>query len=247
MKPIIGVTASCEPETAQLKHTYAQSVSRAGGIPFTLPYLDERADLERIVDQIDGLLLTGGPDLDPIYFGEEPLRGLGRVTPARDRLEMALTPLVIERGKPVLAICRGVQVLNVAMGGSLYQDLLTQLQTIQHTQQAPASHPSHSIRLAEGTLLTRLAGASMRRVNSFHHQAVARVAPGFVVSATASDGVIEAIESTSHAYVIGVQWHPEEMSLTDPFAGELFASFVAACRTASPDRGLGQAAAGAPY
>lgn len=231
MKPIIGLTASYEPVYAQLKHTYAQSVLRAGGMPVTMPFLEDAADLEQLCDRLDGLLLTGGPDLDPAYFGEEPIRGLGRVTPERDRLEIPLTRLMLERDKPVFAICRGIQVLNVAMGGSLYQDLISQLETIQHTQQAPTDHLSHTVLIEEGTLLARLAKAPSSRVNSFHHQAVRQTAHGFRVSAVATDGVIEAIESVTHSFALGVQWHPEETAATDSFSAQLFSAFVRACES----------------
>lgn len=229
MKPIIGVTASHEEEHVLLKHEYADWILKAGGIPLVVPFTDDPSDIERICGTIDGLLLTGGADVDPDHYGEEPLPSLGRVTPERDRMELALTRRTAVSDKPVFAICRGVQVLNVAMGGTLYQDIDSLGNRLQHSQKAPRSHLSHRVKVTEGTLLHRIAGAAEFRVNSFHHQAVRTPAPGFRIAAVASDGIVEAIESESHSFVLGVQWHPEHTAAVDPISRKLFFAFVEAC------------------
>jgi putative glutamine amidotransferase len=230
MKPVIGVTASWEEEQMVLKHEYADWILKAGGIPLIVPCVDDPADIRRIGGAIDGLLLTGGADVDPAYYGEEPLPALGRVTPPRDRMELALTRHMLSLDKPVFAICRGLQVLNVAMGGSLHQDVTALGQVLQHSQKAPRSHLSHAVSAAEGSLLARIAGAAQWKVNSFHHQAVKTPAPGFRISAVTSDGVVEAIESEQHTFALGVQWHPEDTAAVDPISRKLFIAFVEACR-----------------
>ncbi|MDF2714026.1 MAG: gamma-glutamyl-gamma-aminobutyrate hydrolase family protein [Paenibacillus sp.] len=229
LKPLIGLTPTWEEKQFVLNRSYVQSVFAAGGVPLILPMSEKLSDWKQIAETIDGLVLTGGADLNPEWYGEEPSTGLGKVTPGRDIVELALVRAVMEQNKPIAAICRGVQLLNVAMGGSLYQDLKHSAASIQHAQQAPSNHLSHLISIREGSRLHSIAGAAKSRVNSFHHQAVNKVAPGFQVSATASDGVIEAIELEGHPFCVGVQWHPEESSSTDSFSSRLFASFVEAC------------------
>jgi putative glutamine amidotransferase len=228
-KPVIGIAAQYDDQSLSLKHDYVQSIVRAGGVPVVLPFLDSREDIDRLVRAIDGLMVTGGPDIDPQLYGEEPIAGLGRVSPERDRSEYEWITACLELNKPVLGVCRGHQMLNVVCGGSLYQDLPSQCQVLQHFQQAPRSHLSHTVQVEQGTLLDRLIGKEAFTVNSFHHQAVKQPAPGFRVSATSKDGVIEAIESLTHPFAVGVQWHPEDTSKTDAPSQLLFAAFVGAC------------------
>ncbi|MBO8173014.1 MAG: gamma-glutamyl-gamma-aminobutyrate hydrolase family protein [Bacillaceae bacterium] len=231
MKPIIGIIPSLENESVRVHRDYTDSVRRAGGLPFILPYSTDDEDFNQMADQVDGLLLTGGGDIDPSLFGEDPLPGLGPITPERDHLEIRMIRLMLNRGSPIFAICRGCQILNVAAGGDMYQDLDSQLDgLLQHTQQAPRYHASHKIRVVKPSLLYQITGEESFKVNSFHHQAVKEPAPGFVVSARTADGVIEAIESRSHPFVLGVQWHPENMTATDALAHRLFQAFIEACR-----------------
>ncbi|MBX6395573.1 MAG: gamma-glutamyl-gamma-aminobutyrate hydrolase family protein, partial [Alicyclobacillaceae bacterium] len=174
-------------------------------------------------------MLTGGVDVDPAFFGEEPSRGLGEVCPQRDTFEMALVEEAFLRNVPVLAICRGMQVMNVVAGGTLIQDLGSQGRgNLQHRQKAPRWHGSHRIEVVPGSKLAAILGAEELRVNSFHHQAVKDVAPGMQVSATSSDGVVEAIESSLHRFAVGVQWHPENMWRRDPVQFRLFEALVRA-------------------
>lgn len=241
--PAIGITAGTPPvrpyevllEPAHalfLPSAYYERIAAAGGAPFVVPPGDPERGREWL-SRLDGLLLSGGPDLDPLHFNEEPRPGTGRVDPERDLWELSLARIALEMGMPILAICRGMQVLNVAAGGSLYQDLAERgKETLKHFQEAPAWYPTHSVGIAPGSLLSAvmgvrdMSGSAVRvRVNSFHHQAVNAVAAGFAAVAVADDGVIEAIESKLHPFAIGVQWHPEFLQ-----ADRLFPAFVEACR-----------------
>lgn len=216
-------------EQIYLGHVYTDAILRAGGLPIAIPIIKEQSDIEQLTDTLDGLLLSGGEDIDPEWYGEDPIPQLGTVTPARDSLEMMLTRRFIAADKPIFAICRGCQLLNAACGGSLYQDLNSQHEAIQHSQKAPRSHRSHNITILEDTLLHRIARTEQVKVNSFHHQAVKKPAPGFRISSRAADGVIESIEHPDASFVLGVQWHPEHTALTDSLSAKLFEAFVQAC------------------
>lgn len=230
MKPIIAVTANYEEDGLQLKHAYCDSIRKAGGIPLVVPFGLDEADVAEVCGAADGLLLTGGPDVDPAYYGEEPQPELGKVTPERDRLELMLAGEFAKQGKPIFAICRGEQLLNVAMGGTLHQDIQAWRRSLQHSQKAPRGHLSHSVRAAEGSRVRAIAGTDTFKVNSFHHQAVKDPAPGLRVTAVSEDGVIEAIESADDRFVVGVQWHPEDTAGSDDVSRKLFEAFVDACR-----------------
>lgn len=228
MLPIIGVTPSFDHESQRymLSPNYTAGVRAAGGVPVILPYADDVA-VERLLGVVDGILLSGGVDVDPVHFQEEPLPQLGRVCPDRDRAELLLTRRVLAAGLPILGICRGAQLLNVAAGGSLFQDIPTQVKSgFKHSQTAPRWHPTHGVELEAGSITRRLLGVPSIRVNSFHHQAVSRPAPGFAVTARAGDGVIEAIEGPGFA--VGIQWHPEMMWETDQRFLGLFQGLVEA-------------------
>ncbi|MDN4594893.1 gamma-glutamyl-gamma-aminobutyrate hydrolase family protein [Polycladomyces subterraneus] len=228
MRPLIGLTMSLREERVQtLSRDYSDAVRSAGGIPVAIPFCEDPEVVTEMAHRLDGVVLTGGGDIDPSLFGEEPLPGLGEIVPERDRMETALIRLFLEWDKPLLAICRGCQVLNIAVGGDMYQDLYTQREgLLQHRQRSPRYHATHAIQLVEGTLLHRLAKENTVRVNSFHHQAVRRVLSPLRVAARTGDGVIEAIESARHRFVVGVQWHPECMAETDAFSRRLFEALV---------------------
>jgi len=228
VKPVIGITCSQDlaEDRTYLTETYLRAVEAAGGLAVLLPPLEGCA--HRYCRLVDGLVLSGGVDLDPFWFGEEPLPGMGKICPARDAMEVALVREALAHDKPLLAICRGMQVLNVAAGGSIYQDLRGQVPNLlKHMQEAPRWYPTHGTDVLAGS---RLAGAlgSGTRVNSFHHQAVKVIAPGFRATAWAPDGVVEAIESEGHRFVMGVQWHPEDMATRDRQQLELIRMLVAA-------------------
>lgn len=236
MRPQIGITCGVAGEGAQLAldRDYVDAILRAGGAPVVIPPGLPEEVLAEILEAMDGLLLSGGPDVDPAHFGEEPLQGMGRIDPARDATELFLARLALEAAMPILGICRGAQVLNIAAGGDIFQDLPSQVEgVLKHVQQpTPMSHPTHGIRIEPGSLLALVTGRESLRVNTWHHQAVRRVAPGFAVSATAADGVIEAIEKPGADFVLGLQFHPESMakggSAEAPLLFEAFAKVCSA-------------------
>lgn len=234
MKPVIGVTSSYHDEqTLQVSYHNMDSVTRSGGVPLVLPNLVDVDQIETLLLKVDGLLITGGGDIDPTLFGEEPHPELGIIHPDRDRFEVSLIRKAMAKQVPILAICRGCQIVNIAAGGGMIQDIYTQCpgELLQHRQRAPRSHGSHYIDLEEGSLLHQITGKAHYKVNSFHHQALdSRMAEGFRVTARSSDGIIEAFESDNHAFLIGVQWHPENMTASsDEPSLRLFEAFVKAC------------------
>jgi len=227
-RPVIGLTCGHSADGALTLHAnYLEAVRECGGLPLIVsPACGDM--VHRLVELLDGLLLTGGPDLDPLYYGEEPLPGLEEVSPSRDEMEIGLVREFLKRHKPVLGICRGCQVMNVAAGGSLYQDIATQVPgCIKHRQSAPRWYPTHTVHLKETSSLAAILGRVALRINSRHHQAVARLGEGFEAVARAPDGVIEAIELTGTGFGIGVQWHPEDM-FPEETARSLFEAFIAA-------------------
>ncbi|MHC4861727.1 MAG: gamma-glutamyl-gamma-aminobutyrate hydrolase family protein, partial [Planctomycetota bacterium] len=181
-----------------------------------------------LASRLDGLLLSGGPDVDPLHFGEEPLPGLGDVDPVRDDLELALCRFCLEQDVPLLGVCRGVQVMAVALGGTVIQDLPPE--GVNHDVRGFRDGPGHSVDVAEGTLLREIVGAERIRVNTSHHQAVGRMPEELVVCGRATDGVIEAIEHPGKRFWLGVQWHPHWTYRTEPAEEAILAAFVRACR-----------------
>ena len=242
--PLIGVTTSTTadgapgrtPPRAHLNNAYLLAVQKEGGVPVLLPpHVDDRA-LDALWSRLDGLLLTGGGDIDPERFGETRQPTVDAVSEARDRLEIALTDRALHERRPLLAICRGVQVLNVALGGSLYQDIASETgSTIAHSQTAPRQEPTHDVKvMGEGTRLGATLGALEVTVNSLHHQAIKRLGRGLRDVAWAPDGIIEGVEMPDAAsLVLGVQWHPEELVGHDPTARALFRALVAAAVSSS--------------
>ncbi|NLJ24851.1 MAG: gamma-glutamyl-gamma-aminobutyrate hydrolase family protein [Firmicutes bacterium] len=230
MKPIIGITCGFNMDAGgryYVNEPYVRCIERAGGIPLLLPGLDTKEDVKRLMQEVDGILLPGGVDVDPAHFGEEPIGELGSVEPRWDQLELYVARLALAWDLPLLGICRGLQLLNVAAGGSLYQDIPSQIKGhIQHTQKAPRWHASHAIDIEPGSILEELLGKEGIRVNSFHHQAVRVPATGFSITAKSRDGIIEGMESHSHRFVCGVQWHPELMVDHYPEQLELFRQLV---------------------
>ncbi|PIC88543.1 gamma-glutamyl-gamma-aminobutyrate hydrolase [Sporosarcina sp. P21c] len=230
MKPVIRVTSDLDQNGDTLVQTrYIQAVRQAGGVPVILPVGLEA--IEEVCDRLDGLLLIGGEDLDPYLYGEEPHRQLGKVLPERDHSELALFKTMADQDKPVFGICRGYQLMNVAFGGTIYQDMYAQLSEdlLQHYQLTDLDYAFHSIDIVGDSRLAEWAGTSEVRVNSLHHQAVKEVKAPLVVTAVAKDGVIEALESTAHRFMVGVQWHPEAMvKQKDALSLKLFKKFIEA-------------------
>ncbi|MFZ5470416.1 MAG: gamma-glutamyl-gamma-aminobutyrate hydrolase family protein [Myxococcota bacterium] len=234
-RPSIGITpdlSSPQPEQTapryELKTAYADAVQRSGGLPLILAYADDHGCIDTYLDRIFGLVLTGGAfDIPPEAYGETPREGLGPLKRERTQFETAMLQGALARNLPVLGICGGMQLLNVVLGGTLYQDLARELPTAKsHQQEHDRSQPHHPVEVKEGTRLAEVMGKGQVMVNSTHHQAVKKVGEKVVVSALAPDGVVEAIESTAHAFAVGVQWHPELLVNTVPANLGLYRALV---------------------
>jgi putative glutamine amidotransferase len=242
---VIGVTATLRQDVDQTvaqrplgrfvraDFDYVEGVAEAGGIPVVLPPVVELRAAEALLDGMDGLLLSGGSDLHPGYYGEEPLPELGVTIPERDAFEMTLLQHALRRNIPIFGICRGMQVLNVALGGTLYQDLPSQMDhmvLLGHRQETPKWQPTHEVEVDGGSKVAGIMGTGELKVNSYHHQAIKDLASDLVAAACSPDGVIEAVESSdlSKRWVIGVQWHAEAMRDTGPAHQRLFEAHVSA-------------------
>ena len=221
------ITTAKQPQD-RLNFAYSDAIASTGGIPVVLPNILIGEDPSALLAKLDGLLLSGGYDCDPCLFGEEKLNESVEIDSRRDDWELPLARAAVERGIPILAICRGIQTLNVAMGGTLYQDLPAQFPTdVDHRQQANRDVATHAIEVDPDSRLATIIGRSMQ-VNSFHHQSLKRIADGLRVVACAPDGVVEAVEGTGTGFLIGVQFHPEEMVSGSSQAAALFKAFTAA-------------------
>lgn len=216
-KPLIGITGNYDKETCMLAEGYYQSVLKAGGIPVIIPprIIEGGAETPNaieasLLDRLDGIIFSGGGDPNPLLFGEEPIKELHSITPERDVQELLLVRYAYDRQIPMLGICKGIQMINAALGGTLYQDIHSQMDgtRIKHSQDQDRRFPSHTVKIEEDSILHRLFGEELA-VNSFHHQACKSAAPCLKVTATAPDGVIEAVESNEFKSILGVQWHPE--------------------------------------
>jgi putative glutamine amidotransferase len=236
MRPVIGITLGDgdRPGYHSMRADYARSVARSGAAPVVLPPLpaDHAAAL---LERVDGLLLSGGVDVDPALYGQPRHPKLGRVDRERDDFELALAREALRRDLPILAICRGQQLLNVATGGTLYQDLPSQLEgALGHEAAGRRTRLSHPVEVTPGSKLAEILGPGPLSVNSFHHQAVERLGDGLVVSGRSpADGVIEAVEMNGRSFVVAVQWHPESFWNEAVSFQALFDAHVAACRAAS--------------
>jgi putative glutamine amidotransferase len=241
-RPVIGVTTQTLeaipdelPRCWVMSQRYVQTLAAAGGVPYVIPLLpDDLPTLRAIYDVVDGLLLPGGVDMAPESYGAAPHARLGRTDPDRDRTELQLVRWAIEDRKPVLGICRGVQVINVAAGGTLYQDLASEVSgALKHDYfpqrgTNPRDQLVHDVEIPEQTRLGRILQESSARVNSMHHQGIRDLAPALLPSAFAPDGVIEGIESTTDHFLVGVQWHPEDLTHKDWHMRQLFAALLEA-------------------
>jgi putative glutamine amidotransferase len=211
---------------------YVEGVAEAGGVPVVLPPAVGLRAAEALLDGLDGLLLSGGSDLNPGYYDEGPIPELGVTLPEWDAFDMALLRLALRRRIPVFGICRGMQILNVALGGTLHQDLHSQLgaDILKHRQERPRWQPTHEVELLDRSYLAKFTERQTLGVNSYHHQGIKALADALAVSARSSDGVIEAVESRnfSEHWLLGVQWHPEGMRDTSPEHRNLFEVHVCA-------------------
>ena len=231
MKPIIGVTPQFDSEHNRIKieTAYFKAIKEAGGIPILLPLHNNASDLKELVEHLDGIIFSGGPDVHPQYFGEDPIPECGVIVEERDELELNLVEIVMEKGIPILGICRGIQTINIALGGDIYQDIKTQTDfdiRIAHYQKSKDSIATHRVSIVPETLLSRIISEEQILVNSFHHQSVREVAESLTVAAYSNDGLVEAVTKEDYPFFLAVQWHPEELFATDKYAQQIFLEFV---------------------
>jgi putative glutamine amidotransferase len=218
MKPLIGVTCNYREKVSECHNNYSTAVAKAGGIPLVLPQIaDDPEVLRETLDRLGGVVIIGGADIPPGRYGEAPHPKANPVAPERDRMDFLLIDELKRRDFPTLAICYGIQALNVAYGGTLYQDIAGELPgAVKHHRDASKNEPRqwHAVRVVPGTLLHRILGVERLETNSSHHQALKEVPPTLVKSAfCVADGLVEAIEDPARRFMLGIQWHPE--SLTD--------------------------------
>ncbi len=217
-----------------MSQRYVKVLATAGAVPWVIPLLEgDEPTLREIYERLDGLFLPGGVDVDPASYGEARGPHCGPIDAARDWAELRLVRWALDDGKPVLAVCRGAQLLNVAFGGTLYQDVAAERPGALKHDHFPTGgrrrdELAHTVQIAAGSRLARLLEADGLSVNSMHHQGIARLAPGLVAVATSNDGLIEGVETADGHFVLGVQWHPEDLVDVDPRMRRLFAEFISA-------------------
>jgi putative glutamine amidotransferase len=232
-RPVVGLTLGDADQKGfhRMREDYVRSVERAGAVPLILPPVDP-GDVGALLGRLDGVLLSGGADVDPALYGQAPHPKLGRVDRRRDDFEIALVREALRRDSPVLAICRGQQVLNVATGGTLVQDIPSTIEgAVGHDGTGPRFRRTHRVAVVSGTRLREILGQDVASVNSFHHQSVDAVGEGLVVSARCpEDGVVEGLEMPSRAFVLAVQWHPESFCGRPGSFQPLFDAHAEACR-----------------
>ena len=228
MKPFILVTTEVSDDgKAMLNQKYSEAVLDAGAMAIIMPYIKDDSAIDKYVEMADGFLFTGGVDVYPKWYGEEKLATCGDIQPLRDEIEFKLWERAYKTGKPILTICRGTQVANIALGGTLYQDIPTECPSdICHRQESGTLTYSHSVNVIEGTPLYDISGCERIPANSFHHQALKELGRGLAVMATADDGIIEALYSTEHPYLRLYQWHPERLYHMDERMQTVFREFV---------------------
>ena len=231
MKPLVGVMPlwDDEKESIWMLPGYLDGIGEAGATPIIFPMTEDPEEISRLVDMCDGILLTGGHDVTPSIYGEEPLEGKISCCSKRDNMEKLVLSNAIKEDKPVFGICRGIQFINAVLGGTLYQDLPTQHpSSVEHHQTPPYDVPVHEVIVRKGTPLFESLGTERLRVNSYHHQAVKDVAPGLAVMAGSEDGLVEALYRPDSKFLWAVQWHPEFSFKTDENSRKIFRAFVEA-------------------
>ena len=233
MRPIIGALAEIDNElSTRVQNPYIRAIERSGGIPVLFPYVDDGETVEHLVDICDGFFFTGGADIDPKRYGEEPRETIGDVQEPRDEFEFNVFQRVIKTSKPILAICRGAQLVNVALGGTLYQDIPSEVQTkILHKQSEPKFSHSHDVRIMANTPLYEMMRTERIKANSFHHQAIKMLGDGLEIMAVAEDGIIEAVYSSGSQYIRAYQWHPERLFEIDTQNRIIFEDFIRVCES----------------
>lgn len=241
-RPVVGIATQTVPGVAGERPNcwimgshYVEALRMAGAVPWLIPLLPhDSGTMQEIFDRLDGVFLTGGVDVDPSQYGELKHPLCGTTDPDRDAIELQLLEHAMATKMPVLAVCRGIQILNVAMGGTLYQDVSAQVPATFKHDYFPTSHSpnraylAHEIAVKAKTRLGQILGEAIVPVNSMHHQAIKTLGHGLTTNAIAPDGIIEGVEGTNGQFLIGVQWHPEELTTSQPGMRRLFTSFVEA-------------------
>lgn len=230
-RPLIGVTSGFDYEKnlVTINSGYLSAINASGGLGVALPAGMDEVIVDSLFERIDGILLSGGPDVDAKYWGEENLTFGGEISPLRDQCEIYIAREAVKRNMPLLGICRGAQLLNIALGGTIYQDIHSQIIdriVIKHSQSAPKWYGTHDVFIDKESKIYQIYKRDSISVNSFHHQAVKEVAPGFKITCKSSDGIIEAIEHKENRFTLGVQWHPEVMWEKDNLQLKIFEHFI---------------------
>lgn len=235
-RPLIGVSGShlitgegafAGYHRSYVNDDYIRSVTEAGGVPVIVPFNPDDKAVAEVMDRVDGLVLSGGQDICPLNYGEEPLRNIGPVWPERDHFDFLLLKLAEKRGIPVMGICRGIQIINVFHGGTMYQDLVYDENSyVKHSQNQSAETPTHTIALEKDSHFASIIGETKWVTNSHHHQTIKKLGKGLRVVARAEDGTVESVEGTGENYLQGYQFHPEMMSINNATAKLLFKDFV---------------------
>ena len=231
-RPIIGVTPHYDAANNRIciACNYFEAIINSGGIPMLLPLNTEKETLTYAANVCDGFLFSGGPDIDPFRFGEETLKGCGEVLKQRDEMEELIFHQAMDDLKPILGICRGIQVLNVFLGGTLYQDIPLHFPTeLCHFQKSNKTVLSHSVIIEKNTLLYDILNKDTILVNSFHHQGIKDVAPTLKTAGWSKDGLVEGVYLPNHPFFLGIQWHPEHLYQVSEDASKLFKAFIQAC------------------
>lgn len=235
MRPVIGLTCTKENivngSINRINTTYINVVLRAGGLPIIIPVVEDIRDSNEYIDLLDGIIFTGGGDIAAQYFDEEPLREVDELCPDRDRIEMELFHEAYKRGKPILGICRGAQLINIALGGSIYQDIYSQLPNVLgHSLMTNIQEGYHTIDIERDSVMFEIFGEEKLLVNSQHHQSIKALGKNLVITARSLDGIVEAIESTNEKYILGLQFHPEAMAMKYPVFLKPFINFINRCK-----------------
>lgn len=231
---LIGMTPSGTTELdLTIHHDYLEAIMRAGALPLVLPLTTDEHMLTAALQAVDGVVVTGGADVNPCMYGEEKMPCCGKIIDKRDEMESFVVRYALEHNMPMLCICRGMQLCNCVLGGSLYQDIPTQYETtLVHSRSDDPNNPVHEAAVMENTLLHHIVNASSIAINSRHHQAVKKLAPGATLCATSPDGLVEAFEIPGKKFALAVQWHPESLSDRHADAQNIFNAFVQTCTKA---------------
>lgn len=234
MKPVIGVTTDSELKNGyyyqRLNEWNLKSISDNGGIPFMFQITSDDEIIEKYLEMVDGILFTGGNDVNPLYYGEDPIKEIGVIDYERDEFELKLYRKAVEKDMPILGICRGSQLMNVASGGNLYQDVYTQKKgTNSHSYEFFGAFEYHNVDITTDSKLFEILKVSELKTNSYHHQSIKEPAKGYKPTAFAKDGIIECIESENLTFAVGIQWHPEVMYNKLPIFANIFTTFIKHC------------------